>query len=83
MVQKAEQMKRAAVIQAEGEAESARLIVESLRGGTGFLELRKIEASREIAETLSKSPNIQYVPNGGSILLNLGQSQQPRRNNSS
>lgn len=69
---KAEQMRRAAVVQAEGEAESAKLIVDALKTGTGFLELRKIEASREIAETLSKSPNVHYIPKSGGVLLNVG-----------
>jgi prohibitin 1 len=72
MVLRAEQMKKAAVIQAEGEAEAARLISEATNTGPGFLELRKIEAAREISETLAKSPNVSYVPGEGGVLLNLG-----------
>lgn len=65
-------MRKASVIQAEGEAEAARLIVDALRSGSGFLELRKIEAAREIAETLGRSPNVHYVPKSGGLLLNVG-----------
>jgi len=75
LVMKAEQMKKASVIQAEGESESARLIVDALKSGPGFLELRKIEAAREIAETLAKSPNVHYVPKTGGLLLNVGSKQ--------
>ncbi|KAG7015519.1 Prohibitin-3, mitochondrial, partial [Cucurbita argyrosperma subsp. argyrosperma] len=28
----------------------------------GLIELRRIEASREIASTLAKSPNVAYLP---------------------
>lgn len=56
-----EQLKKAAIIRAEGEAEAARLISEGMKSGPGFIELRKIEALREIAETLAKSRNITYL----------------------
>jgi hypothetical protein len=32
-----------------------------MKSGPGFIELRKIEALREIAETLSKSRNVTYL----------------------
>jgi len=72
VVQKAEQEKKAAVIRASGEAEAARMITEAMTG-PGFIELRKIEAAKEIAETLSRSKNITYLPGGNNVLLNLGQ----------
>lgn len=56
-----EQLKKAAIIRAEGEAEAARLISEAMRSGPGFIELRRIEAFREIAETLAKSRNVTYL----------------------
>jgi len=63
MVQKAEQEKRAAVIRAEGEAEAADLITDALQThGNGFIEVRRIDAARDIAETLAKSRNISYLP---------------------
>jgi len=71
IVAKVEQERRASIIRAEGEAEAARLIQEALRGGPGFLELRRLEAAREIAETLSRSRNVVYLPKGSSMLLNF------------
>ncbi|GMM36826.1 prohibitin subunit [Saccharomycopsis crataegensis] len=81
LVEKAEQERQAAVIRAEGEAEAADFISKALqKAGDGLLLIRRIEASKEIAETLASSPNITYLPNGAkeaqgtnnSLLLNLG-----------
>jgi len=72
IVAKAEQEKKAAIIRASGEADAARLIGEAMQSGRGFIELRKIEAARDIAETLSRSRNVTYIPtSGGNVLLNL------------
>merc|ERR1740138_1112201 len=66
LVQKAEQEKRAAVIRAEGEAEAADLITEALAThGNGFIEVRRIDAARDIAETLARSRNVAYLPSSG------------------
>jgi len=70
IVAKAEQEKKAAVIRATGEADAAKLLGEAMQSGRGFLELRKIEAARDIAETLARSRNVTYIPASG-ILLNL------------
>jgi len=73
LVEKAKQEKRAAIIIAEGESEAALLIASATASGPGFIELRRIEAARNIAETLARSRNVVYLPSGGSnILLNLG-----------
>ncbi|GFZ19107.1 Prohibitin-3 like [Actinidia chinensis var. chinensis] len=75
VVAKAEQERRAAIIRAEGESESAKLISEAtLAAGMGLIELRRIEASREIAATLAKTPNVAYLPNGNNMLLGLNPS---------
>lgn len=67
------QERNAAVIRAEGESESARLISEATKqAGQGLIELRRIEAARDIAETLSRSPNVVYMPSGNQILMNMG-----------
>jgi hypothetical protein len=47
------------------------MITEAMRISPEYLELRKIEASKRIAEYLARSRNIVYVPNNGSFLLNL------------
>ncbi|KAK4359047.1 hypothetical protein RND71_021276 [Anisodus tanguticus] len=72
VVMKADQERRAAIIRAEGESESAKLISDATAAaGMGLIELRRIEASREIASTLSKTPNVAYLPKQGNMLLGL------------
>jgi len=67
LVEKAKQEAEAQVIRAQGETEAAELITKSAT--PGFIQLRRLEAAREIAETLSNSPNIIYFPSGSTILL--------------
>lgn len=57
IVEKAEQDKRSAIVRAQGEAISAQLIGEAIRDNPSFIALRRIEASREIAQTLSNAIN--------------------------
>lgn len=72
IVLRAEQERRAAVIRAEGEAEAARLISQATKAtGPALVELRRIEAAKEIAFTLSKGRNIMYVPDGNNMLMAL------------
>jgi len=77
IVEKAEQERQAAVIRAEGEAEAAQTISQALsRAGEGFIALRKIEASKAIAASLSGNRNVTYVPSAGTnLLLNLPSSR--------
>lgn len=73
MVEKAEQEKQASIIRAEAEAHAAKLLSEAMSShGTGVLELRRIEAAREIAQTLSGSKNVSFLPSGQQTLFNLG-----------
>lgn len=72
VVMKAEQERRAAIIRAEGESEAAKLISQATEAaGTGLIELRRIEASRENAATLSRSGNVWYLPKENNMLLGL------------
>lgn len=65
-------MKQAAIITAEGDARGAKLLANSFKeAGEGLVELRKIEAAEEIAERMSKSRNVAYLPGGQKMLLNL------------
>ena len=76
IVEKAEQEKLAAIIRAEGESTAAKLISDALAASDqGQVELRSIEAAKEIAQTLSSARNVTYLPTDGkqSLLLNLGQ----------
>ncbi|KAH8171402.1 SPFH domain / band 7 family protein [Sarocladium implicatum] len=81
IVEKAEQERQANVIRAEGEAESAEEISKAIqKAGDGLIQIRKIEASREIASTLSSNPNVAYLPtaksgsngSGSQLLLSVG-----------
>ncbi|KAF5724092.1 prohibitin PHB1 [Fusarium mundagurra] len=78
IVERAEQERQANVIRAEGESESAEAISKAIqKAGDGLIQIRKIEASREIAATLSSNPNVAYLPGGsgkqgGQYLLSVG-----------
>ncbi|KAJ2758700.1 Prohibitin-1, subunit of the prohibitin complex (Phb1p-Phb2p) [Coemansia nantahalensis] len=79
VVEKAQQEKMAAVIRAEGEAVAAERISAALaKAGPGLVKLRRIEASREIADTLAAARNVTYLPSASQgssnhqMLLNLG-----------
>jgi len=65
VVQKTEQERIAAVIRAEGEAEAARLITcATSEFGSTLVQLRRIEAAKEVAQLMSESPNVSYLPSG-------------------
>jgi prohibitin 2 len=57
------------IVRAQGEARSAELIGESMRTNKGFLELRRLEAAREIANLLAGSGN-RVMLDSQSLLLN-------------
>jgi prohibitin 1 len=75
IVVKAEQEKQANIIRAEGEAQAAQLVSDALLASPALVELRRLETAKEIAETLSRSRNVTYLPSGGgqSLLLSVGQ----------
>mmetsp|Transcript_7822 Transcript_7822/g.11810 ORF Transcript_7822/g.11810 Transcript_7822/m.11810 type:complete len:286 (-) Transcript_7822:9-866(-) len=80
LVAKAEQEKKVRVIEAEGEAQAAELISDALKkNGRGLIEVRRIDAAKEIAANLAGSRNVVYLPTGGkegssmNMLLNVGQ----------
>lgn len=65
VVQKAEQERRAVVTRAEGEAEAAAIITQAMElTGNAIVEVRRIDAAREIAAKLANSRNITYLPSG-------------------
>lgn len=71
IVEKAEQDKKSAIIRAQGEATSANLIGNAIKNNPAFIVLRKIEAAREIANTISQSNNRVFLPSD-TLLLSLG-----------
>lgn len=44
--------------------------------GVGAIEVKRIDALREIAETLSKSRNVVYVPGKGNMMMALPAAQR-------
>ena len=65
IVEKAEQERQANVIRAEGEADAADIISKAVaKAGDGLILIRRIEASRDIAQTLAANPNVTYIPGG-------------------
>lgn len=71
IVEKALQEKQSAIVKAQGEAQSARLIGQAIQQNPAFIALRKIEAAREIAHTIASSANRVFL-NAESLMLNLG-----------
>jgi len=72
IVKKSEFEKQATVIRAGGEAEAADILSKSFQAsGKGLIEVRRIEAAKDIAETLARSRNVTYLPSGQSVLMNL------------
>ena len=74
LVEKAEQVKKATVISAEGDAEAASMLAKAFGdAGEALVELRRLEAAEDIAKDLSRSRNVMYLPSGQGTLLNLPQ----------
>lgn len=71
IVEKAKQDKKSAIIRAQGEARSATMIGDAMRSNPAFIQLRRIEAAREIATTVQQSKNRVYL-DADTLQLNLG-----------
>jgi prohibitin 1 len=80
IVEKAEQERQAAVTRAQGEAEAAHIITQAMeKTGSALIEVRRIDAAKDIAAKLANSRNIVYLPTsngksggGGNSSLLLG-----------
>jgi prohibitin 1 len=67
VVKRAEQERQAVVTRAEGEAEAAGIITKAMeKTGNAIIEVRRIDAAKEIAAKLANSRNIVYLPSGAS-----------------
>ncbi|KAK1796754.1 hypothetical protein P4O66_009766, partial [Electrophorus voltai] len=69
-VEKAKQEQKQKIIQAEGEAQAAKMLGEAVTKNPGYLKLRRIRAAQNIAKTVSTSQNRLYL-NADSLVLNL------------
>jgi len=72
IVERAIQEKKSIVIRAEGEAKSAELIGNAIKNNPAFLQLRRIEASKDIASTISMSGNKVYLDSDSLMINTLG-----------
>jgi prohibitin 2 len=70
-VERAVQERQGKIVQAEGEAQAAKLLGEAVSKNAGYLKLRKIRAAQAIAKTVSTSQNRVYL-NSGSLMMNIG-----------
>ncbi|MCI4391000.1 hypothetical protein PGIGA_G00129210 [Pangasianodon gigas] len=69
-VEKAKQDQKQKIIQAEGEAQAAKMLGEAVTKNPGYLKLRRIRAAQNIAKTVATSQNRVYL-NADSLVLNL------------
>ena len=70
LVQLAIQDKKSKIIQAEGEAKAADLIGDAMKKNPVFAELRRIDAAREVANSIANSHNRIFL-NSDSLLVNM------------
>jgi prohibitin 2 len=69
-VEKAYQERQQKIVQAEGEAEAAKMMGEAIGINPGYLKLRKIRAAQNIARTVASASNRVYL-NAESLMINL------------
>lgn len=70
LVLKAQEEKKSVIIKAQGEQQAAAMIGAAIKNNPGFVELRKIENAKEVANVIAKSAN-RAVLDSSSLLLNL------------
>jgi len=66
------QDKKSTIIKATGEARAAEMLGQAMQTSPAFLELRRLEAARDIATVMSKSRNRVYLQSD-SLLMNIAQ----------
>lgn len=70
VVEQAKQERQQKIVQAEGEAEVAKMLGEAISQNPGYLKLRKIRAAQTISRTIANSQNRVYL-NAESLMLNI------------
>lgn len=69
VVDKARQEKQGTIVKAQGEAKSAELIGDAIKKSKDYVELKRLDTAREIAQILANSPN-KVILDNDSLLLN-------------
>ena len=72
IVDKAIQEKQSIIIKANGEAKSAELIGKAIAGNPAFIQLRRIEASKDVAASIVAGNNKVYLNSDQLMLNSLG-----------
>jgi len=70
IVEKAKQERQQKIVQAEGEAQAAKLLGEALQDNPGYLKLRRIRAAQSISKTVAESQNMVFL-DANALLLNV------------
>merc|ERR1711915_746812 len=70
VVLKALEEKKRIVTKADGEAAAAKMIGNAIKNNPGFIELRRIEAAKDVAATMGKSAN-KMLLSSDALMLNL------------
>lgn len=70
IVEQAKEAKKSIIIRAQGESKSIELVGRAAANNPSYVELRKIEYAKEIANTLAESRN-HVMLNSDALLLNL------------
>ncbi|XP_044590065.1 prohibitin-2 [Cotesia glomerata] len=70
VVERAVQEKQQKIVQAEGEAEAAKMLGIAVGQNPGYLKLRKLRAAQSISRTIASSQNRVYL-NGNNLMMNI------------
>lgn len=74
LVERAKQERQQKIVQAEGEAEAAKMLGLAVSQNPGYLKLRKIRAAQNIARTIANSQNRVYL-SANSLMLNISDAE--------
>lgn len=70
VVERAKQERQQKIVQAEGEAEAAKMLGQAVSKNPGYLKLRKIRAAQSISRTIANSQNRVFL-NGNNLMMNI------------
>ena len=77
LVLKAQEQKKTIILKAQGEQQSAQMIGGAIKNNPGFIELRQIEAAKDVAISLAKSNN-RLILNADALMLNVTSETTPK-----
>jgi len=80
-VKQAIEDKKSTIIKAQGEAQSAEMIGDAVKREPGYIDLRRLDAAKTIAETVAKGPNKVYMDTDTLLLGVTGKRADPGKSN--